>query len=147
MSRERCQTAIFAEQNSTVLPVKRQGAAMLSSLSVDSLVSCVPGFTHSMLYRLRQRSVNYIVLEMLYFAFVHTELLSVAFIPPNLESKSGATFPPQFSAHRLRFRPISNSSFPFYFGLFPPLGKKFFLKGADWKKEIKKIGAEDLLRG
>jgi len=44
----------------------------------------------------------------------------VASIPPNLESKSGATFS-QFGAE---VPSISDLSFFFYFGFFP-LGKKF----------------------
>jgi len=43
------------------------------------------------------------------------------FYPPNLESKSGATFSLVLGSGA----PISDSSFPVYFGLVPPIGRKF----------------------
>jgi len=52
--------------------------------------------------------------------YTNGDIVSV-FYPPNLESKSGATFPPVFGSGP----PISDSSFPLCFGLLSPLGRKF----------------------
>jgi len=53
--------------------------------------------------------------------------LAVAFIRPNLKSKSGAIPPPNFV---LRFPPTFGLSFPLHFGPFLPLGG-IFVKGVD----------------